>query len=126
MTREREYVVLGAAGEDERSSKAKVGEPLQPRLSERRGGGLRGCITCLLPDRETPTKTLMSNVNSDNASATRPRFIRPGQILHEYRSAGASGKRDLFLILAVCAICKSECERFFDGYSIRTSVYGVL
>ncbi|TGZ52614.1 hypothetical protein DBV15_07105 [Temnothorax longispinosus] len=41
----------------------------------RRGGrwakrrdGLRGCITCLLPDHKPPTKTLMSNVNGDNAS----------------------------------------------------------
>lgn len=40
-------------------------------VSERaRGMGLRGCISCLLPGRKPPTKTLMSNVSGDNANPT--------------------------------------------------------
>lgn len=40
-------------------------------VSERaRGMGLRGCISCLLPGRKPPTKTLMSNVSDDNANPT--------------------------------------------------------
>lgn len=32
--------------------------------------GLRGCISCLLPGRKPPTKTLTSNVSGDNANPT--------------------------------------------------------
>lgn len=45
--------------------KAEVGEPHATSRAPR--DGLRGCITCLLPDHKPPTKTLMSNVNGDNA-----------------------------------------------------------
>ena len=47
---------------------AEVGEPHATPSTRTSRDGLRGCITCLLPYHKPPTKTLMSNVNGDNAS----------------------------------------------------------
>lgn len=41
-----------------------------PASERARGMGLRGCISCLLPGRKPPTKTLTSNVSGDNANPT--------------------------------------------------------
>lgn len=86
MTREREYRTLNRRGgegggrrREEEMGEAEVGEPHATLSTGVPRDGLRGCITCLLPDHKPPTKTLMSNVNGDNASdpfSTRDLFTR--------------------------------------------------
>lgn len=69
MTRGREYGVLNRrGGEGGEMGEAEVGEPHATPSTRAPRDGLRGCITCLLPDHKPPTKTLMSNVNGDNAT----------------------------------------------------------
>jgi len=69
MTWGREYGVLSRrGGEGERWAKRRWASRLQPPSLRTPRDRLRGCIACLLPDHKPPTKTLMSNVNGDNAS----------------------------------------------------------
>ena len=64
----RGYSAEGVKRERGDGQHAEVGEPHATPSTRTSRDGLRGCITCLLPYHKPPTKTLMSNVNGDNAS----------------------------------------------------------
>lgn len=125
MTRGREYGVLNRrGGEGERWAKQRWASRMQPRLREP-WDGLRGCITCLLPDHKPPTKTLMSNVNGDNASdpfSIRDLFTQDRRSKN-IKIAFSQEKTEQFsfckykIILMACRIIKGRTSNFMRNIS---------